>query len=180
MKNRKNFLLFWVLPLGLGATIFAGGYEMQRRRQHQIPPPVNAHSTALHASNRLVTVAPAQSGGSFNLSQTVIAGGGGRSISGSTVIEGTIGQNAATQSSGGSFSLAGGFWPGADGSQCPTITVTPATLPNGTVDVVYPDQIFRAQNGHAPYSFSLTGTLPPGLTFTPLTALLSGTPIAPG
>ena len=62
----------------------------------------------------------AQTGGTYDLSHNVIAGGGGsNSTGGSYKVEGTSGQNiAGTISSGGSFSTRGGFW--AFGPQAPT------------------------------------------------------------
>ncbi|NOT63382.1 MAG: hypothetical protein HOP19_24495 [Acidobacteria bacterium] len=45
---------------------------------------------------------------------------------------------------------------------CPTITINPATLPNGKRNVAYSQQL-TASGGVAPYSFSVTGTLPTGL-----------------
>src|SRR3546814_10445781 len=45
----------------------------------------------------------------------------------------------------------------------PTITLTPATLPGGTVDAAY-SQALTASGGTAPYTFSVTaGNLPAGL-----------------
>src|SRR5581483_4397486 len=59
------------------------------------------------------------------------------------------------------------------------LTITTATLPNGTVGVSYPATTVQATGGTAPYVFSATG-LPPGLTLnTSLSgtvAVLSGTP----
>jgi fibronectin type 3 domain-containing protein len=61
---------------------------------------------------------------------------------------------------------------------CPTITLSPATLSNGTVGTVY-NQNITASGGTAPYRFAATGTLPTGLTL-PTTGVLSGTPTASG
>lgn len=54
----------------------------------------------------------AQTGGTYDLSHNVIAGGGGsNSAGGQFSIDGTIGQAlAGTLSTGGSFNLRGGFW----------------------------------------------------------------------
>ena len=53
----------------------------------------------------------AQSGGNFTVTQSVIAGGGNASSGNGFSVTGTIGQSAAgTTSSGGAFSLSGGFW----------------------------------------------------------------------
>jgi len=61
---------------------------------------------------------------------------------------------------------------------CPPITITPATLPNGTVGTAYTSTTFTAAGGTAPYQFSIiSGTLPAGLTLT-TAGVLSGTPTA--
>lgn len=53
----------------------------------------------------------AQTGGTYDLSHNVIAGGGGRSVSSQFTAEGSAGQNVAgTLSGGGRFKLRGGFW----------------------------------------------------------------------
>lgn len=59
------------------------------------------------------------------------------------------------------------------------VTVSPATLPNGTVAAAY-NQTITASGGVAPYSFAITaGSLPTGLTLSPA-GVLSGTPTAGG
>jgi uncharacterized repeat protein (TIGR01451 family) len=61
---------------------------------------------------------------------------------------------------------------------CPVITMTPATLPSGTIGVAY-DQLLGASGGMAPYAFSLSsGTMPNGLQING--DRLSGTPTAGG
>src|SRR5207248_6274172 len=58
---------------------------------------------------------------------------------------------------------------------CPTITVSPSTLPNGTTGTAY-NQTITASGGTAPYTFAVTtGTLPNGLTLASSGAL-TGTP----
>ncbi len=62
---------------------------------------------------------------------------------------------------------------------CPTITVNPATLPNGNTGAAY-NQTLSATGGLAPYSFSSqTTALPPGLTLA-TNGNLSGTPTIVG
>jgi hypothetical protein len=60
---------------------------------------------------------------------------------------------------------------------CPVITISPATLPNGIVNVPY-SATLTSSGGTAPYSYSiLTGTLPPGLSLS-VGGVISGTPTA--
>lgn len=60
----------------------------------------------------------------------------------------------------------------------PTIVVAPATLPSPAQGLAY-SATFSASGGVAPYSFSVTGALPPGLSLTN-GGVLSGTPTASG
>ncbi len=63
---------------------------------------------------------------------------------------------------------------------CTTITITPASLPNGQVNVAY-NQTLTASGGTTPYTWALTvGTLPAGMTFNTATGVLGGTPTAAG
>ena len=58
---------------------------------------------------------------------------------------------------------------------CPVITLSPATLPNGTIGVAY-SQTITSSGGTAPYTYSiLTGTLPAGLALS-AGGVVSGTP----
>jgi len=61
---------------------------------------------------------------------------------------------------------------------CPTISLQPPTLLKGRVGVDY-TQTISASGGTTPYSFTETGTLPPGLTLS-LAGALAGTPTAAG
>jgi hypothetical protein len=62
---------------------------------------------------------------------------------------------------------------------CPTVTLSPASLPNGTVAIAY-NQTISATGGTAPYSFGvISGALPTGLTLTP-GGVLAGTPTVAG
>jgi hypothetical protein len=64
-------------------------------------------------------------------------------------------------------------------SLCPTITVSPASLPNGQVTVAY-SQTVTAAGGAGPYTFALAGSLPDGLALDPATGAVTGTPTATG
>ena len=60
----------------------------------------------------ITTAVAAQTGGQYDLSQSVIASGGGsNSAGGAYTVDGTAGQTiAGVQSSNASFSVRGGFW----------------------------------------------------------------------
>jgi parallel beta-helix repeat protein len=63
---------------------------------------------------------------------------------------------------------------------CPTITLSPATLPNGTVGVPYSQTIAAGGSTATPISFTNTvGALPAGLNLSSA-GILSGTPSAQG
>jgi hypothetical protein len=66
-----------------------------------------------------------------------------------------------------------------------TLTLLPTTLPNATQGDPYDFRDFAVNgNGVQPYTFSLSGALPPGLSLTsvmsPNTAIISGTPTTVG
>jgi hypothetical protein len=68
----------------------------------------------------------------------------------------------------------------AAASGCPSITLSPASLPGGSIATPY-SQTIGATGGAAPYTFAVTnGGLPPGLALAPGTGILSGTPTAIG
>ncbi|MEP7342896.1 MAG: reprolysin-like metallopeptidase [Acidobacteriota bacterium] len=60
---------------------------------------------------------------------------------------------------------------------CQTITVNPATIPSGTTGVAY-SQVFTQTGGSGTVTFTLTGALPAGWSFSGAT--LSGTTTQPG
>ncbi len=74
----------------------------------------------------------AQSGGTFQIEKSVIAGGGGQSNGGVFMLDGTIGQSVAgTTSTGGAFELGSGFW-GIGAPVSPGVTVSGrVTTPSG-------------------------------------------------
>jgi len=62
---------------------------------------------------------------------------------------------------------------------CPVITLSPTTLPTGTVASSYSETI-SASNGAAPYVYSISsGSLPAGLSLNASTGEISGTPSSP-
>jgi len=63
---------------------------------------------------------------------------------------------------------------------CPLITLSPSTLPNGTIRRFY-NQTVSAPASTPPITFLVTsGALPPGLNLDPVTGIISGTPTSTG
>jgi uncharacterized protein YhjY with autotransporter beta-barrel domain len=60
-----------------------------------------------------------------------------------------------------------------------TLTISPATLPNGTKGTAY-SQTLATSGGTAPYTYSVSGSLPAGLTLSASTGALTGTPTSTG
>jgi len=62
-------------------------------------------------------------------------------------------------------------------SVCPTLTLTPISLPNGTVGATYNETLAASGAGTPPYTFTVTtGALPAGLAINETSGLISGTP----
>lgn len=60
------------------------------------------------------------------------------------------------------------------------LSISPTTMPNGTVGVAY-SQAMTTSGGTPSYTWSISaGTLPAGLTLAPATGVISGTPTAAG
>lgn len=64
----------------------------------------------------------------------------------------------------------------------PALSIPTQVLPTGTVGTLYPAQVIPlATGGTGPYIYSApVGTLPPGLTFDPITRTITGTPTIKG
>lgn len=64
---------------------------------------------------------------------------------------------------------------------CPVITVTPGSLSAGVAYSAYTQgTAFLASGGTAPYVYTQSGTLPPGMSFNATTRTITGTPSVPG
>ncbi|CAM5484998.1 hypothetical protein MAUB1S_08134 [Mycolicibacterium aubagnense] len=61
----------------------------------------------------------------------------------------------------------------------PALSLAPASLPPGTAGTAY-SQTISATGGIAPYRYALSGNLPSGLSFDPVTGELRGTPTQAG
>ena len=88
----------------------------------------------------LSPIISAQSGGAFEITQSVISNGGGNSTGGSFDLNGTAAQAlAGTNSTGGAFGVRGGFW---QGFFAPTATMA---VVSGRVSHSNGKGIFRAR-----------------------------------
>ena len=79
----------------------------------------------------------------------------------------------------GTLTIAGQTFTVTQATSCSTITVNPPALSGSTVGTAYPQTTITATGGGAPYAFSFTGTLPPGLSLSS-GGVLDGTPTAAG
>ena len=175
--QRSHLILLCLVLVLCVLTIYAryGSSALWQRKNGASEPTVKALSKDLST----MPPAPVQSGGTYHLLQSVVAGGGGGpSAGGSNTVTGTVGQSSVGASSGGNYTVSGGFWAG---TACPTITISPtnATLPVGQVGQSYA-QAFTVSGGTPAYSFStIAGALPGGVLLS-TGGLLSGLPMVSG
>jgi len=132
------------------------------------------------AYNQTVTASGGQSPYSFSVTSGSLPSG--ISLSSGGVLSGTPGFGGASN-----FTISANDANGCSGSQsytltvtgCPSITLSPTTLPDGTVGSSY-SQTITASGGTAPYTFTVTsGSLPAGLSLA-TDGTLSGSPTAGG
>lgn len=110
------------------------------------------------------------------ITQSALTGGGGNLSGENLSLTGAIGQGVAGTINGGNLSLGGGFLGVAVGAvQCPTITISPATLVSGRVGQPYSQQLTQTGSTSA-ITWSLVGTVPNGFTLNATTGLISFTP----
>jgi hypothetical protein len=65
------------------------------------------------------------------LTQSAVVGGGGASASGAFRVEGSIGQGAIGESSGGAFTISGGFQAAVSGAPLPSLAISDVTRAEG-------------------------------------------------
>jgi N-acetylneuraminic acid mutarotase len=133
------------------------------------------------AYNQTITA----SGGNPPYSYAVTAG----ALPTGLALNASTGAISGTPSAIGSFSftITATDARGCTGSQaytvavtCPTISLSPSSLPNGTVNVPY-NQTVTASGGAAPYTFAVAaGSLPTGLSLNGATGMISGLPTTGG
>ncbi len=130
------------------------------------------------AYNQTLTANPA--GGGYTFSGTAPAGltlAPNGQITGTPNAVGTFTFNVAVTGFGGACTQT---LPATLTINCPTITLSPATLPGGVQGTAYNQSITAAPAGPV-YSYAVTtNVLPPGLSLNPATGALTGTPSAPG
>lgn len=131
-----------------------------------------AYSQTLTATGGVGPYAFAVTAGSLPTGTTLSSAG---ALSGTTTASGTF-----------NFTVTATDTFGQTGTQAytvvvavPTLTLTPATLPAGTSGTAY-TQLLTVSGGIAPYTATLTGTLPAGITFNAATRTFAGTPTQSG
>jgi len=160
---------------------------------------VGSRSYTLAPSCPAITISPAAAaGGAVGVAytQTFTAGGGVSPYGSWTVASGTLpaglaldaatgvisGTPTAGNGAGATFTVRVTDANGCTGSQvvtlkvCPVITLSPATLPNGTINTSY-NQAVAGTGGSGTYTYAIaSGSLPAGLTLNPTSGAITGTP----
>jgi hypothetical protein len=130
-----------------------------------------AYSQTVSASGGIGTYTFTLSSGTLPTGLSLASGG---ALTGTPTVAGTYNFVVrATDTNGCNDSLAYSI-----SVSCPTITVNPATLPNGNVSFAYSATV-TATGGTGPYTFVNVGSLPTGLTLASGGAI-SGTPTVAG
>jgi len=177
--SEGNNTLSVVVTAGDGTTTSAYTVVVQRSGLPPVAGSNNA-SVAFNSSNNAITL-PLSGGTATSVAVTSPPAHGSVGITGTTATY----TPASNYSGADSFSYtASNSWGTSTPASisltisAPTITLSPATLAAAISGTAYA-QTFTASGGSGNYSFSISGTLPPGLTFTPA-GELSGIPAAAG
>ncbi len=142
--------------------------------------PVNLPSATVNtAYNQSLTAAPAGTTYSFTVTGGALPAGltlnGDGSFSGAPAQSGTF--NFRVTATG--FGNCTGFRDYSLTVSCPGISLTPASLPGGTIGTAYNQTVSASPAGA--YSFSVSaGALPPGLILNAATGVISGSPTTTG
>ncbi len=188
----KYLLLGWALgsnPMGLGVTLALANQEAEQL------PPASPVVTGVPLSIATVSIPNAVLNGSYTA--TLVATGGNSPITWS-VSSGTLPPGLALNSTTGAITGApttlGSFnftiqAQDASGNKAPqpfSISVGPALsitttspLPGGTVNASYSASL-AASGGTQPYSWSVSGGLPAGLTLNASSGTITGVPTVSG
>lgn len=106
--------------------------------------------------------------GGYSISWYTVDGGGATFLNGGSYRLGsTAGQPDAAASSGGSYSLNGGFWSGAGGTSTPTSTNTPTRTPTATATGTLTATPTATATGTPTHTPTGTLTITPTFTATP-------------
>jgi len=147
------------------------------------PPVANASSATVAANSSANSITLNISGGAASSVAVASQAANGMATASGTSISYTP---AAGYSGTDSFSYTASNASGTSAPATVTVTVTapalliaPSALPAGTEGQAY-SQGLTASQGAAPYSYAVTGSLPTGLSFDPVTGQITGTPTAAG
>lgn len=127
---------------------------------------------ALLSCALLAAPARAQSGGQYHITQSVLPGGGGVSNGGAQRLEGTIGQSVVGTSTGGNYTLDGGFVTGPVAATFTisgqvTLDVNNAPLYGVTLTLTKPDNSTATATTDASGDYSFTGLAAGSYTVAP-------------
>ncbi|MEP7338784.1 MAG: putative Ig domain-containing protein [Acidobacteriota bacterium] len=146
-----------------------------------ISPNTLPNGTIGAAYSQSLSATPATGSYSFSLSSGSLPAGLSLSsagfISGTPTTSGVYGFTITASGFGGCASSPKSYSITIGSGGCPTITL-PASLPGGHVGSLYNQSVAASPAGS--YSYTLTGTVPPGVTFYNAGALLFGYPVALG
>lgn len=164
---------------GSGGNAFVAKYSFPPVTTFTISPTTIA-SGAVNAAFSPVTFTATGATGAVTFAVTAGPLPRGMTLTPAGVLSGT-----PTQGGTFVFTLTAADSSGDSGSQsyslqitCPTITVTPTTLPTDTSGTAYSPVTFTESGGIGAATFAESGVLPTGMTFA--AAVLSGTPTQSG
>ncbi|WP_294990045.1 putative Ig domain-containing protein [uncultured Stenotrophomonas sp.] len=176
ISTQLGMLLLWLVMLALPGFASAACTPF-------IPPNASSASPMAAGTSIIIDVSSCQAG--FGIGDVTTPASNGTA----TVTNHAGSKISYTHSGNGSLTDSFAFDDGSGSNnitvslfiQAATspISISPATVPGGTVGVAYPSTPFSATGGTAPYTFAVTaGSLPNGVALT--AGVLSGTPTTQG